>query len=437
MHKIIAFARREYLAAVKTKGFIIGLLLAPIMMGGSMIVFIVMKDRIDTTDRVVAVIDRSGVVGDALLEAAKQRNERQVYDSETGDKVKPAYTFSIVSPAADTVAQRVDLSERVRAEEFHAFIEVGADVLHPIGKGEGRRILYFVKNPALDEFRRWMGGPLNEHLRRERMKAAGLTPDQVPDLFWWMEVEGMGLLTKDAETGEVGQPERASPIDALVVPIVLMMLMFLMMMMSVPGMLQSVMEEKTQRIAEVLLSSMKPFEFMAGKVFGGIAVALTSSSVYIIGGVITVNVLGYERMIPYHVLPWFFVYMLLAVIMFGAMATALGSTCSEPKDAQSLSFPAILPAIIPMFVYFPVVREPASAFSTWLSIFPPFTPTLMVLRMATPEPIPLWQPLLALIGMLVFTYLFVWLGARIFRVAILIQGTPPKLTRIVRWAIKG
>jgi ABC-2 type transport system permease protein len=129
--------------------------------------------------------------------------------------------------------------------------------------------------------------------------------------------------------------------------------------------------------------------------------------------------------------------MLLAVIMFGALSAALGSTCSEPKDAQSLTFPSILPALIPMFIYFPVVKEPLSGFATTMSLIPIFTPLLMVLRLSTPESIPAWQPYVGLIGVLLTTLFFVWAGGRIFRVAILAQGTPPKLSNILRWAMKG
>jgi ABC-2 type transport system permease protein len=208
-------------------------------------------------------------------------------------------------------------------------------------------------------------------------------------------------------------------------------------MMSVPGMLHSVMEEKTQRIAEVLLSSMKPFEFMMGKVLGGIAVAFTSAAVYFVGGILVVRYMGYNEYIPYRALTWFFAYLPLAVVMFGAMSAALGATCSEPKDAQSLTFPTILPILIPMFIYFPIAREPAGSFATWMSLIPLFTPTLMTLRIATPETIPPWQPLVGLAAVLASTFLFVWAGGRIFRIAILIQGTPPKLSNIIRWAARG
>ena len=245
------------------------------------------------------------------------------------------------------------------------------------------------------------------------------------------------MLSVDEATGNIADARKATPIEALVVPIAFMMLMFLMIMMSVPGMLNSVMEEKTQRIAEVMLGSITPFEFMSAKLLSGIAVSMTSSVVYVLGGLFVLTSLSLQGYVPFHVLPWFFVYMILAILMFGAMSAALGATCSEPKDAQNLTFPMILPALIPMFIYIPVAKEPLSAFSTWMSLLPPFTPMLMTLRMATPDSIPIWQPIAGLIGVLLFTVLFVWAGGRIFRVAILMQGTPPKFSNIMKWAIRG
>jgi ABC-type Na+ efflux pump permease subunit len=431
-------ALREYRAAVKTKGFIIGLVIAPVLMSGSILAFALLKDRVDTTDRHIAIIDHTGLVAPALDRAADWHNENEVMDPESGEKVQPRYSFEHVS--ADSAEIRDvfhTLSDRVRRGELYAFLSIGPDVLTPTEGGEGARITYHARNAALDELRRWIGGPINERLRMLRMEEAGIEKELYKDLFYWVAVEGRGLLSRDTDTGEIADAREASPIEAIAVPIGIMMIMFLMIMMSVPGMLHSVMEEKTQRIAEVLLGAIKPFEFMMGKLLGGIAVALTSSAVYVIGAVVVVNYMGYESFIPYHVLPWFAAYMLLAVIMFGAMTAALGATCSEAKDAQSLSFPSILPAIIPMFIYFPVAKEPLSGFSTWASLIPPFTPMLMTLRLATPEEIPAWQPWAGLVGVLLCTLLFVWAGGRIFRVAILMQGTPPRLSNIIRWALRG
>jgi ABC-type Na+ efflux pump permease subunit len=438
MRRILLFARREYKAAVKTKGFIIGLVLAPIVMGGGMIAFLLLKDRVDTADKKMAIIDRTGLIAPALIAAAETRNAKEIYHPETGKKIKPSYLLDVVTPNDnDPKAQRLELSDRIRIGSLYSFIEIGPGVIHPGKDREASRILYYAKNAAMDDLRGWLGGPINVRLRELRLADAGIKESDVKDLFYWVGVEGLGLVSLDKVTGEIGGARSANPIEALVIPIVIMLLMLMMIMMSVPGMLHSVMEEKTQRIAEVLLGSIKPFEFMMGKVIGGIAVALTSSLVYIVGAAIAVQYMGYTEYVPIHILPWFFAYMLLAVIMFGAWSAALGATCSEAKDAQSLTFPSIIPAMFPMFIYFPVAKEPMGSFATTMSLIPPFTPLLMVLRMGTPGSVPAWQPWAGLAGVLVFTVLMAWIGGRIFRAAILLQGTPPKLSNIVKWAIRG
>jgi ABC-type Na+ efflux pump permease subunit len=438
MRRILLFARREYKAAVKTKGFIIGLVLAPILMGGGMIAFVLLKDRVDTTDKRLAVVDRTGKVAEALVAAAENRNAKEIHHPETGKKVRPSYYIEVVTPSAsDPKTQRLELSDRIRNGSLYAFVEIGPDAIHPGKDREASRILFYAKNAAMDDLRSWVGGPINDRLRELRLADAGIKPSDVKDLFYWVGVEGMGLVSVDKETGTIGEGRSASPVEALVIPIVIMLLMFLMIMMSVPGMLHSVMEEKTQRIAEVLLGSIRPFEFMMAKVLGGIAVALTSSAVYIVGGILVVRYMGLEEYVPFQLLPWFFAYMLLAIIMFGAWAAALGSTCSEAKDAQSLSLPTMLPAFFPMFIYFPIAKEPMGSFATSMSLIPPFTPLLMTLRLGTPGGVPAWQPWVGLVGVLLFTVFFVWVGGRIFRVAILMQGTPPKLSNILRWAFRG
>jgi ABC-2 type transport system permease protein len=197
------------------------------------------------------------------------------------------------------------------------------------------------------------------------------------------------------------------------------------------------MEEKTQRIAEVLLGSIQPFEFMMGKIIGGVGVSLTASMVYVIGGITAGKYMGLGAYIPYHLLPWFFAFMIMAVFLFGSMLASLGSACNDLKDVQSLALPAMLMMMIPMFIMTPVLKEPLSAFSTWLSLFPPFTPMLMMLRLSTPAGVPVWQPFVGIAGVLLFTLFSVWAGGRIFRIGILMQGKPPKLVDILRWAVRG
>lgn len=438
MRKALLIAKREYLAAVKTKGFIIGLAIAPLFMGGSVLALVIFKDRVDTTDKLAAIVDHSGVVAQALINTAQARNDEVVFNMETGRKVRPAYHFEIVAPDDENPAQqRLELSDRVRKGELHAFLEIGRDVFSPQRDSADTRIAYYSENAALDDFRIWMNSPINTYLRRGRLAAAGIDSADADRMLAWFNVEGLGLVTRDEETGNIQDARRAGKAEAIAIPAGMAALVYMMILVGAIPLLSSVMEEKTQRIAEVLLGSVKPFSFMMGKVIGGIGVSLTSSAVYVIAGITTVSYLGFADYIPTHALPWLFVYLFLAIVLFGAINAALGSVCNDPKDAQNLTFPAMIPVFLPMFIMVPVAKEPLAGFATWLSLFPPFVPTLMVLRMCTPAAIPAWQPWVGLFGLITFAVGAVWAGGRIFRVGILMQGKPPNLANLLRWAIRG
>jgi ABC-2 type transport system permease protein len=289
----------------------------------------------------------------------------------------------------------------------------------------------------MDEVRRWIEWPINGRLRWQRVEDAGMDQGAVGDLFDWTPAEGLGLVSLDPETGRVTEAKRSSEAEAFLLPFAMLMLMFMMVMMGAVPQLQSVMEEKSQRIAEVLLGSVTPSQLMAGKVLGGLAVSLTASAVYVTIGYIALKRTDMLSTLPLHIIPWFFGYMALAIVMLGAMMAALGSTCNEAKEAQSLTPLAMFPVLIPMFLMVPVITQPTSAFSTYLSLFPLFTPMLMMVRLSTPVGVPTWQPLVGMVGMVLFTMVSVWAAGRIFRVGILMQGQPPKLANIVRWALRG
>ncbi|MBI2924122.1 MAG: ABC transporter permease [Verrucomicrobia bacterium] len=438
MPKVFRLALREYVAAVRTKAFLLGLVLGPVFMCGSFFAMVLTKDQVDTTDKRVAVVDRSGALAQSLLDAAQARNEKEVADKTTGKKLKPAYLLEVVPPnAADPQGQRLALSDRVRRKELHAFLEIGAEVLQPRKDSPRQRVEYYAKSPALDDVRRWIEGPLNDQLRQRRLREAGIDPAAVGHLLERVSVDGLGLIAQDAKTGEISKARRGNAAEALGPAIVLQLLLFILFMIGAAPLLQSVMEEKTQRIAELLLGSVTPFELMLGKLLGGVAVSLTGAAVYLLAPVLVLTSLALAKFIPYHILPWFLAYMLTAMFMYGAIFAALGSACVEPKDAQALQFPAMLPMMIPMFLLGPVLKEPNSAMAIWLSLFPPFTPMLMLLRQSLPEGVPAWQPWVGLAGVLVCTVLSVWASGRIFRVGILMQGKVPRLTELGRWAIRG
>ncbi|UCD36897.1 MAG: ABC transporter permease [Fidelibacterota bacterium] len=438
MWKVLKLVRREYRASVKTKGFIIGLCLAPVIMSGSLIAMVLFRGKVDTADKRIAVVDRSGVAAEVVLASAETRNAEVVFDKVRGKKVKPAYHIEIAAPDdTDPAAQRLALSDRVRSRDLHAFVEIGPGVLAPQDDPDAARITYHAENAAIDEVRGWLSGQINGRLRYLRLTSAGVDESEVGEVLTWLPVESMGLASRDEDTGQVKEAQHSSEMEAVLVPIFTLFLMFLMVMMGAMPLLNAVMEEKTQRIAEVILGSVRPFQFMLGKILGGVAVSLTGLSVYAILGVIVASRMGFTDKIPLHTLPWIYAYAVLMIFMLGGVLAALGAVCNDAKDAQNLTFPAIIPIMIPMFLLVPIIEAPTSAFATGLSLFPPFTPMLMLLRMSAHPGIPLWQPWVGLLGVSLFAMLAVWAGGRIFRVAILMQGQPPKLGLLLRWAIRG
>jgi ABC-2 type transport system permease protein len=437
MRKILRLLKREYLAAVKTKGFIIMLVLMPVLMGGSGLAMYLLRGQVDTTDKRVAVLDHSGILTEAIVQAAEGRNSQAVFDKESGKKIRPAWVFENTAPQADIQAQKLELSDRIRKGKLHAFIEIGPDVLHPEEDGATSKIGYHSRNAAIDEIRGWLNGVINTELRKVRLLETGVPRSEADAILFWNEPQPLGLVSVDSETGAIQEARRTNEAETILVPVILFFLMFMMVMMGAMPLLQSTMEEKLQRIAEVLLGSMTPFEFMAGKVLGGLCVALTGASVYVAGAVYILNRMGLAQLVPFKLIPWFFIFLVLEIIMVGSILAAFGSACNDPKDAQNLTFPAMFPIFIPMFIFMPVLQEPTAAFATYLSLFPPFTPMLMLIRMAAPAGIPAWQPWAGLAGVVLFAAFSVWLGGRIFRVGILMQGGPPKIGKIIRWAFRG
>ncbi len=437
MYNIIILALREFKTSVRTKSFIIGLIIAPIMMGGSILVMKLTENKVDISEKKIAVIDRTGLIGNNIIEQAELHNKNQTYDSVKGKQVKPIYSIDLIVVDSSKLEQkRIELSKMVKSKQLHAFVEIGPGVLFPTKNPELNKVTYHSENSLMDEIRDWMQWPINQSVREARIKKFGMKDKDAQLLLQWINIKGMGLVSEsDSKSGKT-EAKESSIVETLLIPYIFLILIFMMVLMSAVPLLSSVMEEKTERIAEVLLGTVTPFQFMMGKVLGGISISLTGMSVYVIGGVIAVSKMGYSDYIPFDLLPWFFAYTVLSIILYGSIMAALGSACNDSKDAQSLQFPAMLPIILPMFLMMPVLKEPLGSFATTLSLIPPFTPFLMIVRQASPVSVPTWQPIAGLIGVILFALLVVWLGGKIFRTMILAQGKRPGLISIIKLSMK-
>jgi ABC-2 type transport system permease protein len=438
--KILVIARREYRSTIRTKAFVIALVVMPLFMGGNILFQKLTKGKMDNETKRVAVIDHSGRMVEILQKASEQRNQRDnkygIYDS-SGQVVKPRFEFMEIKPSAQGAdeAQSLGLSNQVRSRQYFAFIEIGEDVVKHTGTGDSK-IHYYSDQPTYDDITDWLEYVVNDQVRETRLASAGLDRTVVTRAMESVRVENLGLLKLTPE----GKVEAAKPVNRMqtfMVPFGLLMFMWMVISITTQPMLHGVLEEKMQRISEVLLGSVRPFDLMLGKLMGYVAVAITLVGIYLLGAYSLARYYGYGDAIPFHLMGWFIVFQGLAIMMFGSIFLSIGSCCSDFREAQNLMYPVLFIMMIPFFTMTRIIEHPASPLATFLTLFPPATPMLMMVRLAVPPTPPLWQPLAGIAGSLLLTLICVWAAGRIFRIGLLLQGKAPKMGELVRWVIRG
>ena len=237
--------------------------------------------------------------------------------------------------------------------------------------------------------------------------------------------------------------ERVDPIRVFVVPAVLLFLIFFVVMASAPQLLNSVLEEKMSRISEVLLGSASPFELMMGKLIGNVGIALLLSVLYVGGAAGLAAYFGYADALSVGPVLALLVFMPMAVLLYGSLYMAVGAACSELKDAQSLMMPVMLLSMLPVFVWTAVLQNPSSPLAVGMSLFPPATPYLMLMRTAMHPAPPAWQIGLSIVLTALTALACVWAAGKIFRTGLLMHGKPPSfgragpLGRLLRYAGAG
>ncbi len=443
MHRVFLVAKRDFLAAIRSKPFLIGLVVAPLLFGSGFIALAFSKAKPDTAERRIALLDRTGLAAPEVVAAAGEKNAKDIFDKLTGRQVTPRYIFETVAPASgDPDLQRLALSARVRRRELFAFLEIGRDVLDsaPAADTEklppSARVDYYSNAGGIDETRQWLSGPLSDGLRRARLARLGIDRARFAALLSPASIQTMSLLSRDPKTGEIRAAHKRSEVE-MAIPFVLMMMLAMMVLMSAGPMLGAVADDKQQRVFEMLLGSASPFELMMGKVAAAVALTLVGSVFYWVAAVFALQSFAMLGLAPWGLLPWFFVYLVADMLVVCSLGIAVGSACASPNDAQHLAMIVMGPTIIPLLLLLPIMQSPQGAFATVFSLLPPFTPLVMLMRQAMPGGVPAWQPWVGLTGVLLWSAAVTWAAARVFRIGILVQGKTAKMSDLVQWAIRG
>jgi ABC-2 type transport system permease protein len=448
MRKVWVIASREYVATVQTKAFVVSLLIVPLLMGGSLLLQKVLGGFRDTADLHFKVIDRAGdpKLISALESSVDMYNRTQTIDSETGKQTHPKFAIEVVRPDSEsdgaTEALREKFSNEVRKGDLFGFLEIGPDVALPRPADpeqlkDYRGLRYQTNRPTHQAFPKLAEATITAAVQERRGRQASLDLARLREVMRPVELESKGLSKRNKVTDRLEDESESGRFASLIVPGAMLVLMYMIVLMGASPLMQGVVEEKMNRIAEVLLGSVRPFQLMLGKLFGMTGVSLTMTAVYLGGLYWAAHKYGFADYIGADLLVWFLLFQALASLMYGSLFIAVGAACTDLKETQTLMWPVLLLAMIPMFVLGNVIEEPNGPVATTLSFFPFATPSLMVARLGVPPGAPLWQPFAGMAVVMLTTLLCVYAAGRIFRVGLLLQGKGANFGQLLRWVVHG
>jgi ABC-2 type transport system permease protein len=412
MNNLIPVMKREYLQRVRSRWFIFGTVLAPVFLIGMMVVPIILETRSQEVRRNVALVDETGV----LLERVTPRLE------EAGFTIRP-----------EAPGREEALRHEVAAGELGAFIVLPEEALsrglveyhgrEGPGTISGITLRSIVAQAAVEYRLAEVGNDLDLN--------AILSGGELEVVL--LESEGGGARENDPQF--VGAFAGA-------------MLLYMVILLYAVAVMRATLEEKTSRIVEILISSVRPSELMLGKILGVGSVGLTQLAVWVTFGILALT-MGVPAIVaaqpdlldpnmiaqalPGVGLAVLFVGLFLGgYFLYSALYAAVGAMCSSEEEAQQAHLPVMMLLIVPIMFLMPVIESPNSPMAVAASLVPFFSPVLMYARAATGA-VPMWQIIAALALLVVGVWVVAWLAGRIYRVGILMQGKRPTLPELWRW----
>ena len=429
--KLLIVAAAELRMAAQSKAFIIGMMLVPVIMAAFIGFDRLSSKQTDREDRHFVVVDGTGVLFPGVAAMATEWNaSRQRVDASApeGPRMFPA---AVVPQGREIDAVRRELVARVKSKELKAFVEIPPDVIDGAA-----RIRYFSDAATDTTLPRWIENAINREVLNERFRRAAVDRTEVVRLTRQVPLTMLGLPAWDAQ-GNPREPEPVDQVRSQVVPFAATALLLFVLLPSASALLNSVLEEKLSRTNEVMLGSVSPFEFMAGKLLGAVGISLIVASVYLAAIYAIARNSGYADLVQPRLLASFVLYTILGELLFGAIFVAIGAACTDFKDTQTLMMPVTILMVLPVFMWPTIMRAPTSTFATIMSLVPTLTPFLMLsLTTMSPGP-PMWQQAAGIALTVATTVLVVWAAGRIFRVGLLAQGKSASFREIIRWVRTG
>ena len=428
MNKIFLIINREYFSRVKKKSFLLTTILVPLVIVAFYAIIIAISIKGGTEETSVAVIDDAGIFSDSglikskLLKVSILKNETAA--SFTSKYKEQGYQAFLYVPVFDVN----------KPKKF---------VVH------SQSSLSLANSNALEKL-------LNNAIENKRLTNNGIDPA----VFKSIEADAQIENTIDTKEGS----KKGSAGIAYAVSFACGILIYMMMIIYGTQVMRGVMEEKTNRIAEVIISSVKPFQLMLGKILGIGAVGLTQFAIWIVIMLVLQSAIplifpdmmnqlangaasdmdankmamltqGLSSLPITKIVLLFMFYFLAGYLTYASLFAAVGSVVSEDQqEAQQLVFPILMPIILGFVIMTNSINNPHSNLAIFGSLFPLTSPIVMMGRIT--YDIPAWQLITSMLLLLASFFFFTWITGKIYRTGILMYGKKPSWKEMMKWAFK-
>lgn len=423
MRKILKIAQREYIETVKTKAFIFGILMLPVMVG--LIIFFVKRmspEKAGPQPPVKVVVnDLSGELIDEIKVSLEKHNRKnpkrqiQFHQLETQQN-------------SDTLEEQA--RNQLRQGQVDVYVVLDNDVLD----GSGKIHLYTYKQKASDiDILSTIEYLFHRTVVNQRYKMQNISQELLEKLRD-VPIERVEI---GAAEGQDRVQSKTDNVVKMMIPFFFMYLMFLGIFISGQQIISSVIEEKNSRIIEVLLSAVSPFELMAGKILGLAGTGLTLVSLWAGAAFITAHSQSLNIDITAQFVIYFAIYYVLGFLLVSTILAGAGSVCNTIKETQSLMMPMTMIFIIPLLSWFKVVQDPNGTLARVFSFIPPLTPLVMVLRLSSGSDIWIIEIIASVILLTLTVLVAIWAAAKIFRTGILMYGKRLGIREIFRCLLQS
>jgi ABC-2 type transport system permease protein len=433
MSKTFVVMKREFLEFVQTKTFLIGTILGPLLMAGFIAMEVFILTRTGGGDYTLTVVDQSGAnIGDKFVATLPG------IASSTPMGKPTTYKTQLINEPANLRQLTDSLEERVAADSLDGYLIIPPGIL------EGDKASYHGRNATSQTVTGTIRATLQNTVQATRLTAQGIDPTRVAGALKPVQLES----EKTGGKGVTGSAEGGQMIGFFMA-----FAIYLVVLLYGAAIMNGVLEEKRDKIVEVIVSSLRARDLMIGKVLGIAGAGLLQMGVWVLtvglvlayaGSIATILNLGPEKAkalndvaqmlpdVPLSIGIIFLLFFAGGFFIYSTLYATIGSIATTNQEAQQLVFPAMMPLIIGFFMSMVAVENPDSSMSKIASQIPFTSPLVMPIR-AVAGSASVLEIALSIALLVVTGLAILWLAAKIYRVGIFATGKRPTMAELGRW----